>query len=117
MAWKDPEKQRAAIRKHYYENREYYLQKAVRQKKELRDWVYALKSQTPCTDCKVLYPHYVTDFDHILGKGLKVSTISRLINRRSAKQVKAEILKCELVCANCHRIRTYTREKMKKDVQ
>lgn len=106
MAWKDPEKQREAIRKHYYANRDYYLEKAKRQKEELREWVRNEKQKTPCKDCGVLYPSYVTDYDHI---GEKKMNISLLINRGSAKQVKEEIKKCELVCANCHRIRTFKR--------
>jgi hypothetical protein len=109
VAWKDPEKQREAIRKHYYANKEYYIEKARKQKAELRDWLYKLKASTPCTDCGIIYPSYVTDYDHIGDD--KVMNISKLINRGSAKKVKEEIKKCELVCANCHRERTYQRLK------
>ncbi len=109
MPWKDKDKQREAIRKHYYANREYYIQKAYRKRETLRSWVYDLKSITPCTDCKILYPSYVTDFDHIEARGKKMGTISSLINSGSFKQIKEEVAKCELVCANCHRIRTFKR--------
>jgi len=109
MAWKDKEKQREAIRKHYYANREYYIQKAHNKRKAVRQWVYELKNSTPCTDCGIQYPSYVTDFDHIGTNGNKTNTISRIINNGSFKQVQEEIKKCELVCANCHRIRTHNR--------
>jgi hypothetical protein len=49
------------------------------------------------------------DFDHIAEHGKKINTISRLINTGSIQKVKEEIEKCELVCANCHRIRTFSR--------
>ena len=115
MAWKDPEKQREAIRKHYYANKQYYLDKAYRKRDALRRWVYELKNNTPCTDCGVQYPYYVTDFDHI-GDDKKVDTVSKLINSGSTKKVKEEIAKCELVCSNCHRIRTYNRRTDKNKI-
>jgi len=106
MAWKDPEKQREAIRKHYAANREYYIEKAKKRKQSIRDLVYKIKNETPCTDCKVQYPYYVTDFDHL---GDKVTTVSQLINKGNISKVKDEIKKCEIVCSNCHRIRTHKR--------
>lgn len=113
MAWKDPEKQREAIRKHYAENRGYYIEKAKKRKQLIRDWVYEIKAKTPCTDCKVLYPYYVSDFDHL---GDKLTTVSQLINKGNLKKVEEEINKCELVCANCHRIRTYNRRNDKNNI-
>ncbi len=109
MAWKDPEKQREAIRKHYRANRQYYIDKAYRKRDAVRQWVYELKNKTPCTDCKVQYPYYVTDFDHVAAKGDKSNIVSKLINNGGFKKVQEEIAKCELVCANCHRIRTFQR--------
>lgn len=114
MAWKDPEKQREAIRKHYYANREYYIKKAYKKRETVRQWIYALKNTTPCTDCKIQYPSYVTDFDHIEAKGAKINTISKLINHGSFKRIEEELAKCELVCANCHRIRTFQRSNINK---
>ena len=113
MAWKDKEKQREAIRKHYYANRDYYIQKTYKKRETLRQWVYELKNKTPCTDCKITYPSYVTDFDHIESKGIKLGTVSGLINSGSFRQVQEEISKCEIVCSNCHRERTFKRGKMK----
>ena len=109
MPWKDREKQREAIRKHYRENKQYYIDKAYKKRDTLRRWVYDLKNNTPCTDCGIQYPYYVTDFDHIEERGVKLNTISKLINMGSTIQVKRELEKCDLVCANCHRIRTYNR--------
>lgn len=106
MPWKDIEKQRAAIRRHYYANREVYIEKALRRRKELRKWLNDLKQSSPCTDCGVHYPYYVMDFDHI---GKKNWEVNKIINAGNAKRLKEEIDLCELVCANCHRIRTQKR--------
>lgn len=106
MPWKDIEKQRAAIRKHYYANRQAYIDKAMRRRKEIKQWLNALKEASPCVDCGVSYPYYVMDYDHV---GEKVMDVNRLINNCSYKRIEQEIAQCELVCANCHRIRTHKR--------
>ena len=62
-----------------------------------------------CADCGVLYPPYVMDFDHRPGER-KVANITVLVKRGAPKAVLlAEMAKCDLVCANCHRERTYQR--------
>ncbi len=106
MPWKDIEKQRAAIRRHYYTNRQSYIDKALRRKKEVRGWVNKLKEASPCTDCNKAYPYYVMDFDHVGDKNIE---INKLINSCSIRRLEEEIKNCELVCSNCHRIRTYER--------
>jgi len=109
MPSKDIEKRRAAIKRHYYANRQYYIDKASKKRDDLRKWVHDLKDTTPCTDCGIQYRYYVTDFDHISEKGTKTKAVSQVINSGSIAKVRAEIAKCELVCANCHRTRTYRR--------
>src|SRR6478736_3300936 len=68
--------------------------------------VNALKSG-PCVDCKVAYPPYVMDFDHVRGD--KVVNIAKMVARSSWQEIVDEIAKCELVCSNCHRERTHKR--------
>jgi len=106
MAYKNIEDSRAAIRKHYYANKEKYLEKNKRRKGYLRNYVQELKSSTPCVDCGIKYPYYVMDFDHLEDK---VGGISHLIKFNNISQLKKEIAKCEVVCSNCHRIRTHQR--------
>ena len=48
------------------------------------------------------------DFDHITGK--KKHNLARYANSAvSLSTIKDEIKKCEVVCANCHRYRTWLR--------
>jgi hypothetical protein len=54
------------------------------------------------------------DFDHLPGTG-KRRSIAHLLHYKSLDEVKAEIAKCELVCANCHRIRTFVTRGTKKE--
>lgn len=78
---------------------------ASRRLGRLRRLLAELKS-APCTDCGIKYPPYVMDFDHV--KGQKVRGVSQILRYGEAAMM-AEIKKCELVCANCHRIRTHER--------
>lgn len=61
----------------------------------------------PCVDCGVQYPPYVMDFDHVRGE--KKDKVSNVARSASIERLQAEIDKCDLVCANCHRERTHNR--------
>lgn len=81
---------------------------SVRKQKEyLSRYLKEIKEKNPCMDCKVWYPYYVMDFDHVRGR--KHKNVSELIDSLSKKKIDEEIAKCEVVCSNCHRIRTHNR--------
>ena len=107
MPWKDIEKQRAAIRRHYYANRQVYIKKAKKRKKDIRSWLNNLKESEPCKDRGTYYPYYVMDYDHLRDKE---ADINKLLSICSMARILTEIAKCELVCSNCHRQRTFSRQ-------
>lgn len=73
------------------------------------DKVNAIKLGLGCTDCGYDKHPHALDFDHLVGH-TKVSGISRMVyNNANWDALKAEMDKCEVVCANCHRIRTAER--------
>ena len=67
-------------------------------------YIHAAKAH-PCMDCGLRYPPYVMDFDHRdpTTKHRQVSEMSTW----SLESIQTEIDKCDLVCANCHRERTW----------
>ena len=71
-------------------------------------WYRALKEARPCADCGGQFPAEAMQWDHLPGAD-KVSDVSNLLRRLSKTRVLEEIAKCELVCANCHAIRTVVR--------
>lgn len=113
MVYADPKDPRRAesSRKHYEKNRVVYLERAVANKQRAYAFVRVAKAK-PCMDCGVSYPYYVMDFDH-RGEDPKIDAVSRLANNgASDERLAAEIAKCDLVCANCHRQRTATRSEL-----
>ena len=86
---------------------------SIKKKKEfLAQYLKDLKEKNPCMDCKISYPYYMMDFDHV--RGTKQANVAELINTLSKKRLDEEIAKCEIVCSNCHRARTYIRKNGKK---
>ena len=84
----------------------------AKQKAYLAQYIRDLKEKTPCMDCGINYPYYVMDFDHVRGK--KHANVMELVSTLSKKRIDQEIAKCEIVCSNCHRIRTHMRKMAKK---
>lgn len=93
------------IKQHYVKNKKKYKQSSKNVRKRNREYIQRLKESTPCADCNTHYPHYVMDFDHLRDKEFCISRLSL----KGINQIKSEILKCEIVCSNCHRQRTYNR--------
>lgn len=81
--------------------RRHNLKVAERRKSIIRD-----SKTAPCADCGVSYPSYVMDFDHVRGvKEFEIGKSRTPI--KSPDKIRAEIAKCDIVCANCHRERTF----------
>lgn len=100
---------RKYIREHYRNNTEYYIDKARRRNIEVKEkslkYIGMYLSTHPCVDCgeaDVL----VLEFDHRF-RSEKYGDISHLIKSRgSFRRIVAEISKCDVRCANCHRKKT-----------
>lgn len=94
---------------HYKENTDYYLKKAVRNKtaykEEARKLIWDHLEKNHCVDCGESDP-LVLEFDHMDGVE-KVAGVGAMISRgMTLDSIRAEMLKCEVRCCNCHRRRT-----------
>jgi hypothetical protein len=70
-----------------------------------RDFIDSLRAR-PCADCKNGFPTVVMEFDH-RDPGTKSYTVSRMVMFATFDEIRTEAAKCDIVCANCHRMRTY----------
>jgi len=78
-----------------------------------REFVWRHKRLCGCAKCGNKDPR-VLDYDHIDGKD-KIENISRMAGQTtSMKSLKVEIRKCQVMCANCHRIKTFETRNCKK---
>jgi hypothetical protein len=92
-------------RAHYAKNKAYYKAKARNHTNKLRAIIDKAKDR-PCKDCGKKYHPKAMDLDHVRGK--KVAPLSLMrIHCMSFAAVRAEIAKCDVRCAICHRLRTY----------
>lgn len=113
MAGRDIAKQRAAQRRHYEANKERVKARARahsdQMRRRVRAWLLDYLRHHPCVDCGETNP-IVLEFDHT-DRSEKHFNIGEAASRRmSLRRVQAEVEKCEVRCANCHRRKTYKEE-------
>lgn len=83
------------------------LVQAIRKRGRQRRYSLVLQAKSkPCMDCGILFIPFVMDLDHVRGK--KLFALSE--NAHPTSAIKKEIAKCDAVCSNCHRIRTWNRK-------
>ena len=101
---------RECFRAYYTERREHHRRRTnalkSRRVREAQAFVLAVLASRPCADCGLADP-VVLEFDHVGVKRADVATLVRRGVRLGI--IAAEIERCEVVCANCHRRRTARR--------
>jgi hypothetical protein len=98
------------IREWRKRNPERNLSILTRYQRGRRAFLDELKNK-PCQDCRQKFPPVCMDWDHV--RGSKIQSLASL-HSCSLARVRVEIAKCDLVCANCHRKRTFNRSKENK---
>lgn len=110
------ERQNKANRKcwpdYYKRNKERFRQYDKERYLENATKIRVIKD-VPCKDCGQRFPYYVMDFDHVRGE--KKFVISGATCDYWPTTLE-EIEKCDVVCSNCHRIRTHSRNYHKEKV-
>jgi len=96
----------------------YYLRNSVKMKARarafnvarnaaLRVFVRKVKEISPCVDCGRTYPWPVMEFHHREGEEKRGNVSSMMSQSLALKTIQDEINKCDVLCANCHRLRTF----------
>jgi hypothetical protein len=97
-----------SMRASYQANRDARLKAMARVRAAMRAYVDAVKA-VPCQDCGRAFPAVCMDFDHRVGEQKLFNIGESTARIKSLETMKAEIAKCDVVCSNCHRIRTAAR--------
>ncbi len=94
--------------KHYQANKSEYLTRSAISRAAKSLWYNELKN-APCTDCGIKFHPVAMEWDH-LPQYVKIANLSQMLRTSSRKKILNEIAKCELVCKNCHAVRTWQRQ-------
>lgn len=94
--------------KHYEDNKEKYFAKAKKHDKLYKErnelFIFEYLKENPCAECGEKDP-LVLEFDHLEEKNNDISSL--LKNGSSLETIKKELVLCQVLCANCHRRKTY----------
>ena len=91
MGYTDPAKKEAAAMK----NRKRYHRRKY--------WIDKIKMSSGCVECGYAKNSAALDFNHIVPSE-KEFLIPRFLGGGNLKRIFKEIRKCQILCANCHRI-------------
>lgn len=105
-------KQSAANRQYYQDHKKACLKRSRDRREAAREFIRECKTGRRCFDCRKQYPWYVYDFDHRPGTHKRYSVSSMPTKNPSIKAIVEEMNKCDLVCSNCHRLRTFAYEEL-----
>ncbi|MEI6316201.1 MAG: hypothetical protein WCO65_00535 [bacterium] len=95
----------------YPQNKDKHIKYVTNLKRSISNFILIYKNDKQCLDCgfKGSICPQVLEFDHLRNKKFEIAMFTK--HTLSLDKVKKEIEKCDLVCANCHRIRTFKRRK------
>ena len=79
-----------------------------RAQRRAQAWKLAELRDRPCIDCSGRFLPFVMEFDH-RDPTAKSFEITRMLGHSGIERILAEVAKCDIVCANCHRDRTFRR--------
>lgn len=93
----------------YYKNRESEINRKNERRKMLQDWLQSVKDDLSCEMCGESHNACI-DFHHTNNEE-KDANIGNMPQQGYSKdRILAEIEKCEVLCANCHRKEHYNQK-------
>jgi hypothetical protein len=103
MPRKDASERSAYFRAWYARNAEGKRKSVAERKEVIQAWLSDYKATLSCQRCGFSHPACI-EFHH-LNPAEKTATIALMPTQGySLERIKAEIAKCIVLCANCHRI-------------
>jgi len=100
---------KSTISYHVGKGNEYARVRENDTRNSVKRFIRNYKNSHPCADCDIIWPYYTMQFDHLpqFKKSFAISKFYDYTNDLIV--VIAEMKKCDLVCGNCHSIRTHNR--------
>jgi hypothetical protein len=94
---------------YYRRNRQREIDRVMTRQRATLEFLRQLR-KVPCADCGGTYLPYQMDFDHRdpTTKSFGLTWSRAMLASRA--RLQTEVAKCDIVCANCHAIRTYAQQ-------
>jgi hypothetical protein len=102
--------QRPTNVRYYAANRDQEVERVRRRQNATTAFLRELRD-VPCHDCGGLFAPHQMDFDHRDPREKSFNLCSGRAALKNRDQILAEAAKCDVVCANCHRLRTRARHR------
>jgi hypothetical protein len=98
---------------YYRRNRQNEIDRVVTRQRATLEFLRQLR-RVPCKDCGGTFLPHQMDFDHREPerKSFNVTSSRAMLMRR--ERLVEEIAKCDIICANCHAVRTYSLQAERK---
>jgi hypothetical protein len=90
---------------YYARNRAWEIERVTQRQRATVEWLRDLR-RVRCMDCGGMFPPHVMDFDHRDPRAKLFSLAADKVYLKNRAVLEAEAAKCDIVCGNCHRIRT-----------
>lgn len=112
-------KRRDTWKAYYYKHGSKYREKAVSRNREiknkLREKMLKYLSDKSCSVCGISDVR-VLEFDHKDPSTKSFAIAAAIANTRSWDKILTEINKCQILCANCHKIKTSSEQNWYKSL-
>jgi hypothetical protein len=80
-----------------------------------KHWLNLYKMKKRCQKCGYNANPYALHFDHVIFP--KFMSISKMTKKYKLTRLFEEIRKCQVLCANCHAVKSCTDERSKYDYE
>tara|TARA_Y100000034_G_C6804387_1_gene361050 strand:+ start:99 stop:461 length:363 start_codon:yes stop_codon:yes gene_type:complete len=98
----DVDKNREYQRRWYQKNKELQIERNNANKQRKLDWYREYKETLQCQQCGENHPATL-DFHHRSSEDKDNQVCELVLNNCGMERILAEIEKCDVLCANCHR--------------
>lgn len=116
MPYSDPKKNAEYKALWHQRNKDIRRARIKSRRSSKRQYLKEIKElNSTCPGCKVEYPWYTLDFDHLPQYKKSFNLSSSGLRDKTIEEIQSEMLKCQIICSNCHRYVTEMRTKEGKN--
>lgn len=102
MPRKDPERARQQRREYYLANKDLHRESQRQHRQRTLNYVHAIRNNACCKQCGEDHPATL-DLHHRNPEEKEAGFAKMIRDKWSKVRIDAELKKCDILCANCHR--------------